>query len=209
MLPKLYIIADFDASGATPDTFDVYMDKVEACLAAGARLFQMRAKSLTPRQQWELGREVAALVGAYGGTLLINDRVDLAFAVNADGAHLPANGLPLTAARRIFEQQLISVSCHSLEEAVEAQTYRASFVTLSPVFESTSKPGRDGLGLEWLKQCCDGLELPVFALSGVAPENAADCLEAGAHGVALMSSVMSRNLEELVDYLESLQRAVG
>ncbi len=207
MLPKLYIIADFETSGATPDTFDVYLDKVETCLAAGARLFQMRAKTLSPRRQWELGREVAALVAAYAGTLLVNDRVDLAFAVSADGAHLPADGLPLTAARRIFEQQLIGVSCHSLEEAIEAQTYRASFVTLSPVFESKSKPGRKGNGLEWLKECCDALKLPVFALSGVTPGNAKDCLDAGAHGIATMS-VMALTQNEISETLENLHAAL-
>lgn len=207
MLPKLYIIADFETSGATADTFDVYLDKVESCLAAGARLFQMRAKTLSPRQQWELGRELAALVGAYAGTLLVNDRVDLAFAVSADGAHLPADGLPLTAARRVFEQQPLGVSCHTLEEALEAQTYRASFVTLSPVFESKSKPGRDGQGLDWLKECCAALDLPVFALSGVTPDNAADCLAAGAYGVATMS-VMAEANDIIGELVVGLQRAL-
>ena len=208
MLPKLYIVADFETSGAASDSFDVYLDKVETCLAAGARLFQMRAKTLSPKLQWELGREVAALVGAYAGTLLVNDRVDLAFAVSADGAHLPADGLPLTAARRIFEQQLIGVSCHSIDEALEAQTYRASFVTLSPVFESKSKPGRDGQGLNWLKECCDALELPVFALSGITPDNAAVCVGAGAYGVATMS-VMSQEPNQIAETIDGLQRAVA
>src|SRR5690606_1116820 len=114
----------------------------------------------------EGARDLAALVGAAGGVFLVNDRADLALALDADGVHRPGTGLPFEVLRRLLGPvMLIGASCHDLDEAVQAARAGADFVTLSPIFVTDSKPGYGpALGLEALARVCASVEVPVYAL---------------------------------------------
>jgi thiamine-phosphate pyrophosphorylase len=114
-LPKLMAIADPSEQG------EQFLDNIELALGAGVRLIQFRAKHLSANQQWDLGREVAALCAAFGAQLLVNDRCDVAVAVDADGVHLPAHGLPVYVARRTLPDGFMGVSCHCVEDVIQAQ----------------------------------------------------------------------------------------
>lgn len=183
-LHKLYLVAN--VSGTTePEDADAYLESVSAALAGGIRLVQFRAKQFPAAVQWELGAQIAAFCAAYNATLIVNDRADLALALDAAGVHLPATGMPVSAARRLMEWRFVGVSCHSVAEAIRAEEDGADYVTLSPIFPTASKPGYGPpLGLHQLKTAAHALKIPVFALGGISDENKQDCLEAGAWGVA-------------------------
>lgn len=193
-MPRLLGIAD-------PSALDdaAYLDGLETALASNLRMVVFRAKHLPPRRQWELGRKVAALCAAYGVKMLVSDRADLAVALGADGVHLPANGLPVHAARRCCTDHLVGVSCHSLQDVFDADDEGADYVILSPIFEVQDKPGYGpALGTEALATVCRRVGIRVFALGGVNPERVGSCVEAGAWGVAAMTGIFRGDVSENV-----------
>jgi thiamine-phosphate pyrophosphorylase len=189
-LPRLIAIAD--ATSPQPEAVHALLDGIETALGEGVQTLLLRAKTLSPRDQWEIGRRVAGLCAAYNATLLISDRADLARALGADGVHLPANGLPVDVARRTLTDHIVGVSCHSVADVLKAEEDGADYVFLSPIFVSASKPEYGPpLGTEVLADACRKTSRPVFALGGVTPGNAGACVDAGARGVAVMSGIFS------------------
>jgi len=165
---------------------------VADALRGGLRAVQLREKDLTAGQLFELAVELRQLTREYGAKLLINDRIDVALAVDADGVHLGKAGLPLPEARRILGSgRLIGYSAHSVDEAVRAQLGGADFVTLGPVYQTPSKAlYGEPLGVGTLAEATRAVTLPVFALGGIKQPSVAEVLSAGAHGVSLISAIM-------------------
>jgi thiamine-phosphate pyrophosphorylase len=149
----------------------------------GADMIQIRAKQLSGRALTDLVRKV---VGAES-PVLVNTRTDVALACGAQGVHLPAQSIAPRAIRRIAPAGfLIGVSCHSIEELKAAEREGADFAVFGPVFASPTKPVRP-VGMDALRAATKSVELPVYALGGVTPENAPLCIQAGAMGIAGIS----------------------
>lgn len=182
---------------------------VADALRGGLRAVQLREKDLAAGQLFELAVELRQLTSEYGAKLLINDRIDVALAVDADGVHLGKGGLPVAEARRILgNSRLIGYSAHSTDEAARAQLDGADFVTLGPVYHTPSKaPYGEPLGLNALTEAAGVVTIPVFALGGVKPSSVAEVLSAGARGVALISAIMTAQDPALAT--ESLLRTIA
>ncbi len=166
---------------------------VADALRGGLRAVQLREKDLAAGQLFELAVELRQLTREYGAKLLINDRIDVALAVDADGVHLGKAGLPLAEARRLLgHKRLIGYSAHGTDEAIQAQLAGADFITLGPVFHTPSK-ARYGepVGLSALADAARAVTIPVFALGGIKPASVGEVLSAGAQGVALISAIMA------------------
>ena len=162
---------------------------VGEAFAAGCRWVSVREKDLPSAERVSVVRDIVASARPYGATVTVHD--DLEAAAIADGVHLPRTGSPAEARRRLGPGALIGFSAHALGEAERASREGADYVTLSPIFLTDSKPGYGpALGLEALRHVADRLTIPVVALGGVGPDNAAECLSAGAAGVAVMGPVM-------------------
>jgi thiamine-phosphate pyrophosphorylase len=205
MLPKLYIITNSTQAQAATGSLELTLREA---LEAGARLIQLREKQLSHDQLHELAERLVPLAHDHDAKLLINTHASIARAAGADGVHRPTQGPTVGELRReICRDALVGVSAHSLAEARAAEEQGADFVTLSPIFETASKPGYGpALGLDELGRVCEAIALPVFALAGVTPERVAACLEAGAYGVAVMGGVMRAREVRLAvrGYLERL-----
>ncbi|MFQ5915186.1 MAG: thiamine phosphate synthase [Nitrospinota bacterium] len=186
-LPRLYLITDRRlVPGGDLAT------AVEAALHGGARLIQLREKDLLGGALFRLAESLRTLTDKYNARLLINDRVDVAAAVGADGAHLGSQGIAIRDARAILGgDALIGYSAHSREEALVASRLGADVVTLGPVFPTRKEFQAPLLGLDGLQEACGELPAPVFALGGINAQNAGGALEAGAKGVALISFVFA------------------
>jgi thiamine-phosphate pyrophosphorylase len=127
---------------------------------------------------------------AHGLRLLVSRRLDLARAFALDGVHLAADAVPVAEARAwLGTDTFIGYSAHSNEEARRVEQEGASYVTLSPVYPTGSKPGAPGRGAGWLADAARGLRIPVLALGGVSPARVDELLHAGAHGVAAVSAL--------------------
>lgn len=163
---------------------------VEAAVAGGVSLVQIREKSLSARVLYELAGRAAALTRNTATKLLINDRFDVARAAGADGVQLTERSLPTAIARETCgDEFLIGVSTHSLEAALDARAQGADFVVFGPVFETESKRAYGPpQGLEKLGAVTSALAgFPVLAIGGINAENANKCFAAGASGIAAIS----------------------
>ena len=176
-MPRLYAITD---SKRYPDM----LQRLEKALKKGIRMVQLREKELSGLEYYQLAKRVRELTQDYDAMLFINDRVDIALAVNADGVHLPEKGLPPSVVKRIAPELLVGYSAHSLEQALWAQEEGADFITLSPIFKTQSHPEVEPIGLGLLKEVSQKLSIPVYALGGITWDRIKLCYKNGAYGIA-------------------------
>jgi thiamine-phosphate pyrophosphorylase len=165
---------------------------IAAALEGGVRAVQLREKELTAAELYPLALELRELTRRFGARLLINDRIDVALAVGADGVHLGGHSLPVAAARRILgDRLLIGASTHRIEEVLTAAAAGADFVTFGPVYATPSKlPYGDPLGLSALERACAISPVPLFALGGVTPERLPEVLATGCRHAACIGAIL-------------------
>lgn len=184
----LYVVTDRHLTGGRPLRL-----VVEAALQGGARAVQLREKDLLPRELYPLALEIRQLTQVYGARLLINDRVDVALAVKADGVHLTTTSLPTGCVRQILgSDRLIGVSTHTRAEAQAAVEQGADFVVFGPVFFTPSKaPYGQPVGLDALRAVRGAVNAPLLAIGGIKQTNLDQVLAAGADGIAVISAIIS------------------
>jgi thiamine-phosphate pyrophosphorylase len=188
MISRLVLLTDRrQAEQAGHDLVEL----VHAAVGAGVRTVLLREKDLSVGERLVLARDIHRSLAPVSGTLIMASDATAARAVGA-GVHLAATDPWPAYTRQPPERLLVGRSCHSVEELRAADREGASYATLSPVFPTASKPGYGpALGLDGLAAASDSVpELPVLALGGVGPGRVAECLAAGAHGVAVMGEVM-------------------
>jgi len=166
---------------------------VGECLAAGLLAVQVREKDLGAADLAFLCRRLLAATRDAGAMLVVNDRVDVALAVGADGVQRTHTSLAVDDIRAVAGRRLrIGVSVHSLEDAVDAELKGADWVTYGPVYETPSKrPYGAPQGLERLATVARGLRIPVVAIGGITPERVKEVRQAGARGVAVISAILA------------------
>jgi len=180
-LPRLYAITDrklYDSD---------FLGTLERILERGVKMVQLREKDLSGKELYSLAIKVRELTHKYSALLFINDRVDVALAVGADGVHLPSNGFSPSVVRKIAKNLIIGYSAHDVESALWAQGEGAHFVTLSPIFKTRSHPDREPIGLSMLQEVSKRLNIPVYALGGITWEKIKLCYKNGAYGIAGIS----------------------
>jgi len=171
---------------------------VEQCLQAGLPLVQYRAKpgltvdgvEFDDRQRLEQARELQRLCQDYGALFLINDRIDLALAVDADGVHLGQGDLPVPMARRLIgPERLIGCSTHAIAELRQAVADGCDYVGVGPVQATPTKPGREPVGLAYVAAAAHECPIPFFAIGGIDAHNLAAVQAAGATRVAVVRAL--------------------
>jgi thiamine-phosphate pyrophosphorylase len=163
------------------------LDIAERAAAAGVDRIQIRAKDISARALTDLVK--SALEACVGSRILVNTRLDIALACGAHGVHLPARSIAPPLIRKIAPAGfLICVSCHAVEELTTAEQEGADFAVYGPIFPAISKPAGPPLGIEGLRAAIQRVpRLPIYALGGITEQNEAQCIEAGAAGVAGIS----------------------
>jgi thiamine-phosphate pyrophosphorylase len=186
-LSGLYVILD---PSVCPDRS--LTDVLKEAATAGARLFQYRNKSASMKEAYAealLLRKVALDAGL---TFIVNDRCDLALAVDADGVHLGQEDLPLDLARKVMgPDKLIGISTHNLNQVREATAGKPDYLGFGPIFKPGSKQDHDPVvGLEGLRAMRGLTSLPVFAIGGIQIDQAGEVTRTGANGVAIISAIL-------------------
>ena len=152
-------------------------------------MVQLREKDLSAHELYELGLRLKNVIDDRA-TLIINDRIDVALALNADGVQLPENGIPVAEARRIAgPDMLVGRSVHSVNGAIKAESNGADFLIAGTIFPSASHPVGPALGTDFLRKLCREVSLPVLAIGGVTARNVRDVKEAGGSGAAVISAI--------------------
>lgn len=166
---------------------------VAAAVAGGVTCVQLREKSCSTREFLDEARTVRAVLQGTGVPLIINDRVDVALAVGADGVHLGQTDMPIRDARRLVgADMLIGVSAECVDDAVRAEAEGADYIGVSPVFATPTKTDTaPPLGLDGVAAIRAVVSIPVVGIGGISALNAAAVIRAGCHGVAVVSAIVA------------------
>lgn len=179
---KLYFITD--------SRFGKHEELVEKVLKAGVRAVQLREKSMSSKEIYEVAKKIRKLTLDYDALFIVNDRLDIALASDADGVHLGQEDLPFDAARKVFDG-IIGVSAHSIEEAKKAENF-ADYLGVGPVYATKTKTdAREPIGIENLRNIASTVRIPVIAIGGIDHSNVIEVLKAKVFGVAVISAIAS------------------
>ncbi|MGQ4809193.1 Thiamine-phosphate synthase [Candidatus Entotheonellaceae bacterium PAL068K] len=184
----LYIVTDRQQTAGRP-----LEEVLVAAACGGAAAVQLRAKDLSARQLYSLGARLQEVLAPYRVPLLINDRVDVALALDAAGVHLAGHSLQTAQTRRLVgPEKLIGVSTHSLVDARQAALEGADFIVFGPVFSTPSKLAYGApQGLQKLAAVTHQVNIPVLAIGGIDVTNLCQVMQAGAHGVAMIRAILT------------------
>jgi len=185
---KLYVITDSRLLKGRS-----LIETVEAAIRGGATVIQYREKEATTRRMIEEAKLLRALCKAKGIPFIVNDRVDVALAVDADGVHLRDDDMPVEIARRILgPNKIIGASADTVEKAILYASQGADYLGVGSVYATSTKPDAGPpIGIEGLKRIIRAVSIPVVAIGGINEDNVAQVIEAGAAGVAVVSAVMA------------------
>lgn len=188
LLPSIYPITDRRLSGLS------HSEQVEQFIAGGATIIQLREKHSSPREFYEDAKKAIEIARAHDVKTIINDRVDIALALKACGAHLGQDDLPPEYARKVLgDQAIIGFSTHSVKQAIEAAKHPIDYIAIGPVYDTSTKDNPDEtVGLEGLKAVREAIgDIPLVAIGGINSSNLKDVLSAGADSAAIISELFS------------------
>lgn len=183
---KLYVI-----TGETYHPGRPLAEVMEAAIAGGADIVQLRDKEGAPEARLAKAKMLRALTRRHGVLFIVNDDVELALAVDADGVHLGQDDMPLEEARRrVGKGMLIGISTHEMSQALKAERDGADYVGVGPVFPTATKPGRRAVTTAYVAEAASQLRIPFFAIGGISPATAEEVLAAGARRLCAVSAVV-------------------
>lgn len=188
-LPKIYPITDISITKLS------HLEQVERLIEGGAKFIQLRDKNSTPKDFYESSKAVMDFTRDKDVKIIINDRVDIALAVKADGVHLGQDDLPPIYARKILgEKAIIGFSTHNILQAIEAVKMPLDYIAIGPIFATSTKENPDPVvGLDGLKTVRDAIgDFPLVAIGGIGIETAKEVLEKGASSIALISQILNK-----------------
>jgi thiamine-phosphate pyrophosphorylase len=203
----IYLVTSqpFSADRSTPEI-------VQAALQGGIRLVQLREKNIGDGELFRLAVELRALTRRHNALLLINDRLDIAMAAEADGIHVGRNDFPVAEARRLAPDMIIGASSHSLADAREAEEAGASYVNIGPLFPTTTKEKLSKfLGLDGLRAIAPHLDIPFTVMGGIKAAHIPDLVASGAQTIAVVTAITAAPDPAAAsrELLDTLARCIG
>lgn len=183
------------------------IEVLEGVIRGGAKIVQLREKEYSDRDLYDLAVKFRKMTAEAGVLLIINDRPDVALAVDADGVHLGQENLPVAAVRTFAPELLIGASSHNLEEALRAQADGADYVNVGPIFPTSTKEGvKKFLGPEAIAAIGPGLSVPFTVMGGIKGSNISRVLANGARRIAVVTAVTQA--PDIAAEVRSLREAI-
>lgn len=188
------------------------IDAVEQAVRGGVTIIQLREKEISSREFYELALRVKKVTRRKNIPLIINDRVDIALAVDADGVHVGQEDLPAEVVRRLIGPgKILGVSAGTVEEAIKAQKDGADYLGVGAAYPTPTKPESCAIGIEGIKRIKEAVGIPVVAIGGITRENAYEVmLKTGVDGISSVSAVFAGDVEENSrQLLKSINKAIA
>ena len=184
---RLLVVTDRHQTNGRP-----LVPLLQRVLTAAVPAIQLRERDLSARELVTLAREVQTVTASRTSQLLINDRIDVALALEGVGVHLRSNSLPVSVARQLLgAQRLLGISVHAVEEGLSAQSQGADYIVLGPIYETPSKQMfGPPLGIHTLEKACRLVRIPIIGIGGVTTARAREMRHAGAFGVAVITAIL-------------------
>lgn len=200
---KLYLVTDRSKFSSV----DEFLDAVAASLKGGVEIVQLREKSASAKEIIDIGKKVKELCAIYDALFIINDRVDIARILQADGVHLGQDDIDIHSARHMLgKDAIIGISTHSPQQAQKAVEAGADYIGVGPVFETPTKPGRKSVGLEYVQWAAKNVNIAWFAIGGINAENVSEVINAGASRIAVVRAIINapNPADSAKNFIESL-----
>ena len=173
------------------DSLESFLEKVETACRAGVTLVQLREKTLTTNQYYQLAKEVKEITDAYNIPLIIDDRLDVCLAVDAAGLHIGDDELPVSVARQVLgPDKILGVTAKTVKRALEAEEGGADYLGTGAIFPTTTKENAPITLISTLKTICQRVAIPVVAIGGLTSENIEQLIDTGIAGVAVVRDLM-------------------
>ena len=173
-------------------TDEEFLNIIEEAIKGGTTIVQLREKTASTKEFYDLALKVKEITSRYGVPLLINDRIDIALAVGSEGVHIGQDDMPADIAREIIgEDKILGVSASTVEEAKKAEIDSADYIGSGAVFPTATKDDADSVSEEELKEIVDSIDIPVVAIGGITIENAHTLKASGIAGFSVVSAIMS------------------
>lgn len=185
-------------------------EQVELAIQGGVTFVQLREKKKSKEEIIQIAREIKQITDKYQIPFVINDNVEVALEVDADGVHVGQEDMKAVEARRILgDKKIIGVSVHTVEEAVEAQKMGANYIGVGAVFPTSTKKNAVKMSNKTLQDICQAVDIPVVAIGGIQTENIMELKESGIDGIAVVSAIFSKKdikqaakeLREMVEHI--------
>ncbi len=188
----LYFITDGKLTKKT------ILDDVKAAIKSGIKIIQYREKEKSTRLMYQETKEIKKLCDKNNVLFIINDRIDICQAVDADGIHLGNDDIPYEKARQILKNKIIGLTIHNVKEAIQAEKLGADYIGVSPIFETKTKDDAGpAAGLELIKDVKKAVNIPQVAIGGINMENIDKVIKAGATSAAVISAIITKDDVEL------------
>ena len=183
---SLYLVTD------KSDDVDKFLNTIEEAIKGGVTVVQIREKTAETLDFYNLALKVKEITTKYNVPLIINDRVDVALAIDADGVHVGQSDMPCDVTRRLIgEDKILGVSASTVDEAQKAEKDGADYIGTGAVFPTATKDDAPSVTKEELKEVVDSIETPVVAIGGINLKNAHELIDTGIAGLSVVSAIMS------------------
>jgi len=197
---SLYLVTDRELLGDRE-----LENSIELAIQGGVTLVQLREKSISTLKFLQLAIRVKKITSRYHIPLIINDRLDIALAVDADGLHVGQDDLPMLKARELFPNKLIGVSASTLEEALLAEQQGADYLGVGAIFSTTTKTDAPDVSLNQLELIKKSVAIPVVAIGGINRRNLQQVMATGIDGVSVVSAILAeKNIQMAAKQLKEL-----
>ena len=184
---SVYLVTDH--RNATDEEF---LNIIEEAINGGTTIVQLREKTASTKDFYQLALKVKEITSRHDVPLLINDRIDIAIAVDSDGVHIGQDDMPADVARKIIgEDKILGVSASTVAEAKKAEEDGADYIGSGAVFPTSTKDDADSVSIEDLKEIVSSIDIPVVAIGGITLENASLLNDTGIAGFSVVSAIMS------------------
>ncbi|MBQ6344792.1 MAG: thiamine phosphate synthase [Methanobrevibacter sp.] len=200
---SLYLVTD------KSEDVEKFLNTIEEAIKGGTTVVQIREKTADTLDFYNLALKVKEITTKYNVPLIINDRVDVALAIDADGVHVGQSDMPCDVTRRLIgENKILGVSAATIEEAQKAQKDGADYIGTGAVFPTQTKDDAPSVTKQELKEIVDSIDIPVVAIGGITLENAHELVDTGISGLSVVSAIMSsdnpkKSSEELLKIFNS------
>jgi thiamine-phosphate pyrophosphorylase len=191
---KIYLISDRTVASLSHSRIASF------AISSGIRTIQLREKQMSKRAIFKEAVYIRKITAAHGATFIVNDYIDIALAVDADGVHLGQEDMPVKDARKIMGRgKIIGISTHTLRQAVLAQESGADYIGFGPMFHTTTKNAGSPKGLGALRKIRNHITIPIVAIGGITGQNINEVLEAGADACAIASGILSGDMKKNIN----------
>lgn len=200
---SLYLVTD------KSDDVEKFLNTIEEAIKGGVTVVQIREKTAETLDFYNLALKVKEITTKYEVPLIINDRVDVALAIDADGVHVGQSDMPCDVTRKLIgADKILGVSAATIEEAKKAQNDGADYIGTGAVFPTSTKDDAPKITKQDLKEIVESIEIPVVAIGGITKDNAPELIDTGIAGLSVVSAIMSsdnpkKSSEELLNIFNS------